>query len=474
MMAPMAARMPVVLDRRSDITLDAFRRVAWCREGVELSDAALARIGEARRAFMALLDDPSIVIYGVTSGYGDRASVRLDPEERLAQARLGAGNIRISFDDPLPDRIVRGIVLARLASMLEGNAAVRPEIAEAVASMLDRDSLPAVPARGNGGAGEIIALGHLFGGLAELELEEKESVALVNGSPASAALVADAALAARGRLRLTEEVLALSVEALRAPLEAYAPELEELWGDPHEAVALRRLRELLAGGAEDRRAYQAPVSYRILPRVLGQAHRALADAERAATVSLSEVSDNPIFVPPSDSSPTGRILSNGSYHNARAPVALDGLAGAWADLCQLAERHTHRLRVDPDGLAEPDLPPSPVTYLQMVQVAYTEEARSHAQRTALPAGGFDQDDVVSTGFLAWGKEGRAAGCLEALLATLAATASEALHVSGRPAPPALAGLLAEVREHVPLEHEDVYGDGLARLASAFGARVVSP
>lgn len=123
-------------------------------------------------------------------------------------------------------------------------------------------------------------------------------MALVNGSPGSAALVADAALAARSRLRLAEEVLALSAEALRAPLEAYAPELEELWGDQHEAAALRRLRGLLTGGAEQRRAFQAPVSYRILPRVLGQAHRALAEAERAATVSLSEVSDNPIFVPP--------------------------------------------------------------------------------------------------------------------------------------------------------------------------------
>jgi histidine ammonia-lyase len=465
--------MPVVLERRADITLDAFRRVAWGGESVQLGAAALARVADARRSFMALLDDPSVVIYGVTSGYGDRASVRLDPAERRAQGRMGAGNIRISFDDPLPNRVVRGMVLARLASIVEGNAAVRPEIAEAVAGMLDRDPLPAVPARGNGGAGEIIALGHLFGGLATLELEEKESVALVNGSPGSAALVADAALAARGRLRLAEEVLALSAEALRAPLEAYAPELEELWGDPHETAALRRLRALLTGGAAERRAFQAPVSYRILPRVLGQAHRALAEAERAATVSLSEVSDNPIFVPPSENFPAGRILSNGSFHNARAPAALDGLAGAWADLCQLAERHTHRLRVDPQVLGRSDVKPSPVTYLQMVQVAYTEEARSYAQRTALPSGGFDQDDVVSTGFLAWSKEERAAGCLEAVLATLAATASEALQVSGRPAPPELAALLAEVREHVPVQHEELFGEGLGRLASAFGASVLA-
>ncbi|MGI8606336.1 MAG: aromatic amino acid lyase, partial [Gaiellaceae bacterium] len=427
--------MPVVLDTRADITLDAFRRVAWRGESVRLSAAALACVAKARQSFMALLDDPSIVVYGVTSGYGDRARVRLSPEERRAQARTGTGNLRISFDAPLPNRVARGMVLARLASMIEGNAAVRPEIAEAVASMLDGDPLPVVPGRGNGGAGEIVALGHLFGGLG-LELEEKESVALVNGSPGSAALIADATLAAQGRLRLAEEVFALSIEALRAPLEAYAYELDELWGDPHEATALGRLRELLTGGTEERRAFQAPVSYRILPRVLGQAHRALAGAERAATISLSEVSDNPIFVPPSETAPTGQILSNGSYHNARAPAALDGLAGTWADLCQLAERHTQRLRADPDALGGVDVVPSPVTYLTMVQVAYTEEARASAQRTALPAGGFEQDDVASTGFLAWGKEERTAGCLEAALAALAASASQELHSNGRPAPPA--------------------------------------
>ncbi|TIX68225.1 MAG: histidine ammonia-lyase, partial [Mesorhizobium sp.] len=69
----------------------------------------------------------------------------------------------------------------------------------------------------------------------------------------------------------------------RAPLEHYDPALDALWGDEHEATALRGLREFLAGAGTGRRNYQAPVSYRIVPRILGQAHRALASAERAAT-----------------------------------------------------------------------------------------------------------------------------------------------------------------------------------------------
>ena len=77
-----------------------------------------------------------------------------------------------------------------------------------------------MPAEGNKGSGEILALGHLFGELAErLELQPREKMALINGSPCASALVADIALAGRGRLALAERALALSAEAIRAPLE---------------------------------------------------------------------------------------------------------------------------------------------------------------------------------------------------------------------------------------------------------------
>jgi histidine ammonia-lyase len=72
----------VTLSRRSDITLKSFEAVAWNGEGVKLAPAALARVAEARAAFMRLIEDPAISIYGVTSGYGSRAGQRLKPEER--------------------------------------------------------------------------------------------------------------------------------------------------------------------------------------------------------------------------------------------------------------------------------------------------------------------------------------------------------------------------------------------------------
>src|SRR6267378_8414747 len=130
--------MTVILTRRADINLDSFRRVAWQGEGVRLSDTALQVIAACRRSFLQLIDkDPDLVIYGVTTATGELASRRLGAEERDRHARLKPFAAATSFGDPLPDRVVRGIVLARLANFIEGNAATTPRIADAVAAMLE-------------------------------------------------------------------------------------------------------------------------------------------------------------------------------------------------------------------------------------------------------------------------------------------------------------------------------------------------
>ncbi|MGH6718924.1 MAG: aromatic amino acid lyase [Alphaproteobacteria bacterium] len=482
--------MTVVLESRNDITLEAARRVAWRREPVRLGDGAVRRIAACRASFLALIDnDPSVTIYGVTTGYGQHARIKLTADERKAHARRPPLPAAASFGAPLPERVTRAIVLARLANFVEGHAAVTPALALRVAAMLDGGPLPGVPWQGQGGAGEILSLSHLFGPLAEgFPLAEKESLALINGSPGAAGLITDAALAARRRLDIALPVFALAVEAIRAPLEHYAPELDELWGDEHEAAALQGLRRYLAeSGAEagatsgaERRPYQAPVSFRILPRALGQAFRAVAEAERAATVSLRSVSDNPVYFPPDERNPWGRVYSTGGYHNAMATPALDGLAHAWAELCLLADRQATKLldgrySLLPDQLRTDEAE----TYfgcLPMALVGYYEQARHAAQRTFTPAsesGGFGQNDVAPPTFLAWAKEREAGDLLLAALATLAVVASQAFHVTGREAAPALAPWLDEVRRLAPPPTAMVRpGPMIEPLARHFAARVL--
>jgi histidine ammonia-lyase len=475
----MTAQAPprVEVARRADLTLDAFRAVAWARAGVRLAPEATARIDRCHAAFQAMVrarlaEDPHALLYGVTTAPGDGAAQPISERSRARQPKgLWTAS---SWGEPLPERVVRGIVLARLASFLEGHAAVRGETAAAVAAMLDAPGVPAVPAQGNGGAGEILPLGHLFHELAaRLDLEPRERMALINGSPCAAALVADAALAGRGRLELAERAFALSAEALLVPLEAYAADLEPLWNDEHEARALRTLRSLLDGGDPDRQGHQGPVSHRILPRVLGRAGEAQAHAEAVAAASLAAVTDNPIYLPPDATRPHGALVSNGSFHNPRAQAALDGLGFAWADLCQLAQRHVDKLFQHP--VTGPALTADEWTIktLHMAENGWAEEARAAAQPTLLSLGGFGQNDVPSLAPLAWRKAMAVGACLDQALAGLAAVASQALHARGRPAPPALAPFLAEVRAAFPpVDDPRPLAADAERLGHVFAARVL--
>jgi histidine ammonia-lyase len=239
--------------------------------------------------------------------------------------------------------------------------------------------------------------------------------------------------------------------------------------------------------SQGRRQYQAPVSYRIVPRVVGAARRALAAAEHGAAVSLASVSDNPVFLPPTDDRPLGRCLSTGGFHNAMAAPTLDELAAVWADLCLLCHRHASRL-LDARASHLPDLlminrhpcesdGHGSVGYIPMAMTGYLEEARAAAQRTLLPgteSAGAGQDDVTAPAFLAWKKADRAGHCLNATLGMLAVLASQALHVTDRHAPPPLRTLLDDVRSIVPpVEADRVLEPELARLAGHFTARTLA-
>ncbi len=474
--------MTVTIARRSDINLDAVRWVAWKGEAVELAPEAMAAIEAARARFFKLIEDPDIVIYGVTSGYGQNAKVRLKPDERRAHANRPPVAAAASWGDPVPERVTRAIVLARLANFVEGHAAVSPHVAEAVAQMLDGRPLPQVPARGQGGAGEILSLSHLFVDLARsLELQEKDALSLVNGSPSASALVADAALAASRRIDMAAEVLAFAAEAFNVPLTHFSPWLDQLWNNDPDAWALKRLRDLIGGGhGGARRPYQAPVSFRILPRILGQARRACLMAEEVATESLAAASDNPVIVPPDDDDhPSGQAFSTGGYHNAQAPMAMDSLTAAYANLCILAERYSAKL-LDPaisllgelgggDGRAY-------LGCLPMAVTGYEEEIRALTQATLLPgseSGGFGQNDVASPVFLAWSKQERAGVLLESALSALCPVAARAFAVSGRTVPEKLKPLSRLIAETVPDMEGTTLGPPTGELAKHLRARIYS-
>jgi histidine ammonia-lyase len=266
-------------------------------------------------------------------------------------------------------------------------------------------------------------------------------------------------------VELAASVFALACAAVWVPEATFDERLEPLWGDPFDARSLRLLRALLVGRDQpaDEGHVQPPVSFRIVPRVLGAAYRALASAREAAEVGLSAVSDNPAFV-------VDDLISNGGFHNGAAPGCIDRVTAALADLAQLAQHQVQRVQTDQRAL--PGLNSLALGTMQMVAAGYAEEARGAVVPSLLPLPGFGQNDAPAPSFHAWNRMERVRGFVVGSLTCLAALAAQALARPERTAPPALAGLLERVLSvSPPLGERRSLGPELGRLAEVLGAGV---
>jgi histidine ammonia-lyase len=440
---------------------------------------------QARAEFLELVDaNPSRHIYGVTTAHHYSACSILSPEHRAEYARhippYTIGGERALRDQPppkidwprdaprLPERVSRGIVLARLSSFIEGHAAVRPQLAREVAALLSND-LPLVPVN----RPSAFAASYLFRGF-DGKLELKEGMALLNGAPTQAAYMADVALAARGRLPVIEEVCALASEAILAPHEHWAEALTEIWDDPDESAALERMRALLTGGAHvQRRPYQAPVSFRIIPKMIAQVRRALRAAEYAAEVSLKAVGDNPIFLPTTPARSKPDVITNASFHNGMAPPAIDAVSFAWTDLTQLVNQLATRLATDPDGIVRTE-PQAQFSLYYWYTEIWAEEARARATPTFISLGGVAPSDVSDVSAASWRKADFIGSCLDESLAALAALARRTIMATGREVPPSLEPLAAIIDSVFPLNMPIAaqHPPALRELAKLFTTRAL--
>ncbi len=102
------------------------------------------------------------VVYGVTTGFGDLSSVRIDAAD-AAQLQLNlVRSHAIGVGEPLPAEVVRGMLLLLANSLSKGHSGVRPELVELLLELLERDVLPVVPSRGSVGAsGDLAPLAHV-------------------------------------------------------------------------------------------------------------------------------------------------------------------------------------------------------------------------------------------------------------------------------------------------------------------------
>jgi histidine ammonia-lyase len=221
------------------LTLDQLYAIALEGAEVELSQQARERMN-ASRAVVERLIESNAAVYGVNTGFGKMASVRISREQiRTLQTNLVRSHA-CGVGAPLSEPEVRAMLALRANAIAKGFSGVRPVVAETLCAMLNKRVHPAIPSQGSVGAsGDLAPLAHLAqvaigegevilqgrrisgaeamrnAGIAPLVLEAKEGLALLNGTQAMLALLAlglrDAEIAAD----TADVAAALSLDALR-------------------------------------------------------------------------------------------------------------------------------------------------------------------------------------------------------------------------------------------------------------------
>ena len=363
----MALTDPCTLDG-SALSIDAVCEVASLGRPVRVADVARRAI-EASRQAVDRVAAGQAAVYGVNTGFGSLAQVRVAPEALRDLQRNLVVSHAAGVGDPLPTDVVRATLLLLAASLCRGRSGVRPEVVDRLVDLLNHGVTPVVPERGSVGAsGDLAPLAHaclaLLGegeawvdgrrvpasdalrakGLRPLVLEAKEGLALLNGTHLMAARGALAFAAIDPLLDAAVGAAAMSVDACLAsdaPLDA---RLHAARNQPGQAEVAERMRALLAGSTitsshrENDPRVQDPYALRCAPQVLGAAADQLRMQRGVIERELGAVTDNPLVLP--DGTGGFDVVSGGNFHGMPLAIAMDAAAIALCHVAGVSERRT--------------------------------------------------------------------------------------------------------------------------------------
>ena len=337
------------------VTLDA-----GCAEAVARGAAVVAGIVEA-----------GAPVYGINTGFGKLASVRIPAEDTATLQRNLILSHCCGVGDPLPPEIVRLIMALKLGSLGRGASGVRPETVALLEAMLERNILPVIPEKGSVGAsGDLAPLAHMTAamlgvgdviaegtrmpvevalkraGLAPIVLAAKEGLALINGTQVSTALALSGLFRAHRAAQSALITGALSTDAAMGSSAPFHAEIHTLRGHRGQIDTAAALRALLKGSEirdshlEGDERVQDPYCIRCQPQVDGACLDLLRMAARTLETEANAVTDNPLVLA------DGSVVSGGNFHAEPVAFAADQIALAVCEIGSIAQRRI-ALLVDP-------------------------------------------------------------------------------------------------------------------------------
>ena len=361
------------------LSFDEVERIVWQGEQVALTDAARQRIEDCYRFLEEFAADK--VIYGINTGFGPMAQYRVSDDHLhelqyniIRSHSTGAG-------EPLSDRDVRGAILARLGTLMQGLSGIHISVPELLVVLLNRGIYPMIPRHGSVGAsGDLVQLAHLalaligegevhFKGVwrptAEVFREEglppisvhiREGLCVTNGTSVMTGVGLNNLIAARQLLRWSEVASAMINEVVESYDDFLSPEINEAKHHEGQRIVARdlsrwlsdsrsmrdRQKELYDNAHSEEQVFTHKVqpyySLRCVPQVLGPVMDTLRYVEEVLINEINSACDNPIVNPA-----TRNVYHGGNFHGDYVSFEMDKLKIAITKLTMLAERQLNYL-----------------------------------------------------------------------------------------------------------------------------------
>ncbi len=356
----------VVVDGFS-LDLESFTAVARGFAKVELAASAKEALARSR-ALIEKIADEKRVAYGITTGFGDFASVAV-PEEMTNQLST---NLVLSHcvgtGDPYRTDQVRGMMLLRANALCAGISGVRPVIVEMLLEMLNKGVTPVVPQKGSlGASGDLAPLSHMglvLLGLGEAEYEgrvmtgreameaagipvlaslaAKEGLGITNGTCAMTSVGALNLYDTMNAALTADLVASMTLTVLGGQLNAFQDRVHRARGQKGQIKAAENIRRLTEGCGmlENSKGLRVQDAYalRCVPQVHGAVRDALDFVKEKIEIELNAVTDNPLIFPEGE-----EVVSGGNFHGEPIAIPCDLLGIACSELASISERRTERM-----------------------------------------------------------------------------------------------------------------------------------
>lgn len=473
----------VMLDGNS-LSIELIHAVARLGAEVAIAPEAVERVKKSRALIEKCIAD-DIAIYGVTTGIGEFARIRISAEQSAELQRRIVYSHSAGTGDPFGQDVVRAGMLLRANTLSKGYSGVRPCLVQTVIDMINKGVVPFINEKGSvGTSGDLSPLsqfaevaigegrayykGELMSGAQAMEragvkptdLTYKEGLGLINGSQIMTAGLAMLVYDAERILKNAVIASAMTLDALRAVETAFHPAVHRIRPFRGQNAVAHNLPRLFAGSAimaDKTGKVQDGYSLRCTPQILGASFDTLEDVREKVNIEANAGADNPLFF-----AEEGKYFAAGNFHGQVIGMYADFLCIAMSEVANLSERHTNRLLNPvlsglPDFLVEGKGLNSGLMVAQYTAAALVSENKvlSHPASVDSISVSADQEDHVSMGPIAIRKCGEILRNVRTVLAIEMMSAAQAFEFHNGKRPGKGTGVAYDlIRSKVPALKDD--------------------